>query len=215
MNKYWNRRKYYLKIMTQAGSSMECPLAALGRDTPAVKTPQYRHPLSSSPLDPNVYKMGKRSPIYNTERSTENFEYQKSPYQQSFDQHPHRSSPFATGETTHHPMELYKNRSSYSYNMNKHMSSLYLDDMMPSNRSSSSSTPILDLIRNSSLETDGFNNSLQDPTPTNRYTSSQSETSESDRFFIDYHSGDSPLHGNKRNYHHFNRLKNRGLVLPF
>lgn len=46
---------------------IECPLASLGRNTPSVQTHQvtYQHPLSTSPLDPQVYQMSRQSPLLN------------------------------------------------------------------------------------------------------------------------------------------------------
>lgn len=59
---------------------VECPLASLGRNTPALDTQSYHHPLSSSPLNPQVYQMSRKSPnlsidetddiIYNSTAST-------------------------------------------------------------------------------------------------------------------------------------------------
>lgn len=53
----------------QAPTSLECPLASLGRNSSAVidsltghHQPPYHHPLSSSPLDPQVYQMSRKSP---------------------------------------------------------------------------------------------------------------------------------------------------------
>lgn len=46
---------------------IECPLASLGRNTPSIQTHQvtYQHPLSTSPLDPQVYQMSRQSPLLN------------------------------------------------------------------------------------------------------------------------------------------------------
>lgn len=46
---------------------IECPLASLGRNTPSIQTHQvtYHHPLSTSPLDPQVYQMSRQSPLLN------------------------------------------------------------------------------------------------------------------------------------------------------
>lgn len=44
---------------------IECPLASLGRNTPSLDTQTYHHPLSSSPLNPQVYQMSRKSPILN------------------------------------------------------------------------------------------------------------------------------------------------------
>ncbi|XP_050335691.1 F-box/LRR-repeat protein 7 [Bactrocera neohumeralis] len=53
----------------QAPTSLECPLASLGRNSSTVidsltghHQPPYHHPLSSSPLDPQVYQMSRKSP---------------------------------------------------------------------------------------------------------------------------------------------------------
>lgn len=46
------------------GPPIECPLASLGRNTPSMDTTQqYHHPLSSSPLNPQVYQMSRQSPL--------------------------------------------------------------------------------------------------------------------------------------------------------
>lgn len=46
------------------GQLIECPLASLGRNTPSMDTTQtYHHPLSSSPLNPQVYQMSRKSPL--------------------------------------------------------------------------------------------------------------------------------------------------------
>ncbi|XP_037948596.1 F-box/LRR-repeat protein 7 [Teleopsis dalmanni] len=52
-----------------APTSLECPLASLGRNSNAVldsltghHPPPYHHPLSSSPLDPQIYQMSRKSP---------------------------------------------------------------------------------------------------------------------------------------------------------
>lgn len=47
--------------------AIECPLASLGRNTPSLDTQTYHHPLSSSPLDPQVYQMSRKSPILQQE----------------------------------------------------------------------------------------------------------------------------------------------------
>lgn len=46
---------------------IECPLASLGRNTPSLQTHQvtYQHPLSTSPLNPQVYQMSRQSPLLN------------------------------------------------------------------------------------------------------------------------------------------------------
>lgn len=46
---------------------IECPLATLGRNTPSLDTQTYHHPLSSSPLNPQVYQMSRKSPIFQQE----------------------------------------------------------------------------------------------------------------------------------------------------
>lgn len=46
---------------------IECPLASLGRNTPSLDTQTYHHPLSSSPLNPQVYQMSRKSPILQQE----------------------------------------------------------------------------------------------------------------------------------------------------
>lgn len=46
---------------------IECPLAQLGRNTPSLDTQTYHHPLSSSPLNPQVYQMSRKSPILQQE----------------------------------------------------------------------------------------------------------------------------------------------------
>nr|XP_036228793.1 F-box/LRR-repeat protein 7 [Bactrocera oleae]XP_036228794.1 F-box/LRR-repeat protein 7 [Bactrocera oleae]XP_036228796.1 F-box/LRR-repeat protein 7 [Bactrocera oleae]XP_036228797.1 F-box/LRR-repeat protein 7 [Bactrocera oleae]XP_036228798.1 F-box/LRR-repeat protein 7 [Bactrocera oleae] len=53
----------------QAPTSLECPLASLGRNSSTIidsltghHQPPYHHPLSSSPLDPQVYQMSRKSP---------------------------------------------------------------------------------------------------------------------------------------------------------
>lgn len=46
---------------------IECPLALLGRNTPSLDTQTYHHPLSSSPLNPQVYQMSRKSPILQQE----------------------------------------------------------------------------------------------------------------------------------------------------
>lgn len=48
---------------------IECPLASLGRNTPThnLDTQSYHHPLSSSPLNPQVYQMSRKSPILQQE----------------------------------------------------------------------------------------------------------------------------------------------------
>ncbi len=47
---------------------IECPLATLGRNTPSLDAAQtYHHPLSSSPLNPQVYQMSRKSPIFQQE----------------------------------------------------------------------------------------------------------------------------------------------------
>lgn len=44
--------------------SGECPLASLGRNSPSMEAGKiFHHPLSSSPLDPQVYQMSRKSPI--------------------------------------------------------------------------------------------------------------------------------------------------------
>lgn len=51
---------------SRRGPPIECPLASLGRNTPSMEPPQtYHHPLSSSPLNPQVYQMSRKSPILN------------------------------------------------------------------------------------------------------------------------------------------------------
>ena len=52
---------------SRRGPPVECPLASLGRNTPTLDTQTYHHPLSSSPLDPQVYQMSRNSPILNTD----------------------------------------------------------------------------------------------------------------------------------------------------
>lgn len=48
---------------TRRGPPVECPLASLGRNTTALDTQQqYHHPLSSSPLNLQVYQMSRKSP---------------------------------------------------------------------------------------------------------------------------------------------------------
>lgn len=45
---------------------IECPLASLGHNAPSQSAhQQYHHPLSSSPLNPDVYQMSRTSPILN------------------------------------------------------------------------------------------------------------------------------------------------------
>lgn len=48
---------------------IECPLASLGRNTPThnLDTQSYHHPLSSSPLNPQVYQMARKSPTLQQE----------------------------------------------------------------------------------------------------------------------------------------------------
>lgn len=54
-------------------SSGECPLASLGRDSSSMETAKiFHHPLSSSPLDPQVYQMSRQSPILDLKPTTNN-----------------------------------------------------------------------------------------------------------------------------------------------
>lgn len=50
---------------SRRGPPIECPLASLGRNTPSLDTQTYHHPLSSSPLNPQVYQMSRKSPLLN------------------------------------------------------------------------------------------------------------------------------------------------------
>ncbi|XP_061394773.1 F-box/LRR-repeat protein 7 [Musca vetustissima] len=63
---------------SQAPTSLECPLASLGRNSAAVMDtlnglhqPTFHHPLSSSPLDPQVYQMSRKSPNLSIDTDTE------------------------------------------------------------------------------------------------------------------------------------------------
>ncbi|KAH8417412.1 hypothetical protein KR222_010894 [Zaprionus bogoriensis] len=56
------------KTSTRRAADLECPLASLGRNSNAVRDQlaaahyHHPHPLSSSPLDPQAYKMSRKSP---------------------------------------------------------------------------------------------------------------------------------------------------------
>ncbi|BFF89713.1 F-box/LRR-repeat protein 7 [Drosophila madeirensis] len=56
------------KTSTRRATELECPLASLGRNSNAVRDQlaaahyHHPHPLSSSPLDPQAYKMSRKSP---------------------------------------------------------------------------------------------------------------------------------------------------------
>lgn len=50
------------------GTTTECPLASLGRNTPSLNPNLYHHPLSSSPLNPQVYERTRKSPILQIKR---------------------------------------------------------------------------------------------------------------------------------------------------
>lgn len=56
------------KASTRRAADLECPLASLGRNSNAVRDQlaaahyHHPHPLSSSPLDPQAYKMSRKSP---------------------------------------------------------------------------------------------------------------------------------------------------------
>lgn len=56
------------KTSTRRTADLECPLASLGRNSNAVRDQlaaahyHHPHPLSSSPLDPQAYKMSRKSP---------------------------------------------------------------------------------------------------------------------------------------------------------
>ncbi|XP_065362445.1 F-box/LRR-repeat protein 7 [Calliphora vicina] len=61
-----------------APTSLECPLASLGRTSNAVMDslnglhqPTFHHPLSSSPLDPQVYQMSRKSPDLSIDTDTD------------------------------------------------------------------------------------------------------------------------------------------------
>lgn len=61
-----------------APTSLECPLASLGRTSNAVMDslnglhqPTFHHPLSSSPLDPQVYQMSRKSPNLSIDTDTD------------------------------------------------------------------------------------------------------------------------------------------------
>lgn len=57
---------------SRRGPPIECPLASLGRNSLPLDTNGYHHPLSSSPLNPQVYQIAARkSPPLNTGSSDE------------------------------------------------------------------------------------------------------------------------------------------------
>lgn len=61
---------------TRRGPPIECPLASLGRNTPTMTVqPSYHHPLSSSPLNPQVYQMSRNSPILATQLNSSKNEH--------------------------------------------------------------------------------------------------------------------------------------------
>lgn len=61
----WNNTCIIMSHTSRRG--IECPLALLGRNTPSLDTQTYHHPLSSSPLNPQVYQMSRKSPILQQE----------------------------------------------------------------------------------------------------------------------------------------------------
>lgn len=74
---------------SQAPTSLECPLASLGRNTAAVMDtlnglhqPTFHHPLSSSPLDPQVYQMSRKSPDLSIDTDTDHTYHTNSATQQ-------------------------------------------------------------------------------------------------------------------------------------
>lgn len=78
---------------SRRGPPVECPLASLGRNTPARETQTYHHPLSSSPLQ--VYQMSRESPILNSNNiiySSRSSEHNSIPISDSKNYHLSRSS---------------------------------------------------------------------------------------------------------------------------
>nr|XP_013102660.1 unnamed protein product [Stomoxys calcitrans] len=74
---------------SQAPTSLECPLASLGRNSAAIMDslnglhqPTFHHPLSSSPLDPQVYQMSRKSPDLSIDTDTDPSYHNAMPSQQ-------------------------------------------------------------------------------------------------------------------------------------
>lgn len=71
LTRFTNKPPFQTQHCTMSHTSrrvppIECPLASLGRNTPSLDTSQtYHHPLSSSPLNPQVYQMSRKSPLLN------------------------------------------------------------------------------------------------------------------------------------------------------
>lgn len=90
---------------TRRGPAIECPLASLGRNNPNQETQTYHHPLSTSPLNPQVYQMSRKSPHTG---SDENLLFSSSNNNENIDE-------------TDSPIKEYNiNRNHQNYNPNSH-----------------------------------------------------------------------------------------------
>ncbi|XP_037036987.1 F-box/LRR-repeat protein 7-like [Bradysia coprophila] len=173
---------------------IECPLATLGRNTPSLDTQTYHHPLSSSPLNPQVYQMSRKSPIFQQEfemyhlPNTQNIVDSQQPRStrnhteiESLLSFHGRLSPVVEREThpyTRNDHVVIVNHQKDEYLFNDKMDSLYINDDANLNSTATERYYLEHSLCSS--------NSLDNNSPNYlKRASSPSETSCSERYIID------------------------------